>query len=191
MQSDRVGVPFISWVILGEVWKINGLWGNSGEESRLDGICELGSQLPNSQQASQFAKKVLYIKGLRISHTFPTRSRRKLLGLGMGAVYREGVGENSQRYCVNNLHFLRSVWNERFRRAIAESRGLCPEGLDKGFEANSGVPKQMLRRFACPPPVPPLWGSDFSLWPLVELLPIDRLFHGDRKLHSSRGFPRS
>ena len=44
---------------------------------------------------------------------------------------------------VNNPHSLRRVWNEKFRRATAESRGLYPEGLDKGFVANLGVLNQI------------------------------------------------
>ena len=137
------------------------------------------------------SRKAPYIRDLWVFHTFSTRGRQRLIGVVVEKARREALFENNPGYYVNNLHSLRSVWNERFRRATTESQGLCPEGLDKGFEANLGVLKQMLRRFACPPPVPPLWGSDFSLCPLGKLLPIDCLFPGDRKLHSSRGFPRS
>ena len=44
----------------------------------------------------------------------------------------EGVDENNQINYVNNQQLLYGVWNERFRRATAESRGLYPEGLSKG-----------------------------------------------------------
>ena len=40
---------------------------------------------------------------------------------------------------VNNPQSLGRVWNEKFRRATAESRGLYPEGFSESFVANPGV----------------------------------------------------
>ena len=51
--------------------------------------------------------------------------------------------DNNQMGCVNNLHSLCSVWNEKFRRATAESRGLSLGSLFKGFVANLGVLNQI------------------------------------------------
>ena len=47
--------------------------GNSDEEPRLDGICELSTPVDSSQIKVESSEKVRYIKYLRIFHTLSTR----------------------------------------------------------------------------------------------------------------------